>query len=171
MSPEEKQALVKTIRYVQAVPEVPVQAFANIEDVKSYVKNNPAKTVEVAVPACFELKEYWKCISASSGKGIEYCQNKSSCPLVADKEKLDKNFKDTIKTVYDWRSKYLHDLQLPPMKEITLYGLQHKGKYVNAQVSTTDFKPVFEGLIKKFFDNYQVAPAKKKFKPLKKIHK
>lgn len=165
LSVEEKQALIGTIRYVQVVPELPLQAFANLEDFKSYIKNNPAKTVEAALPACFEAKEYWKCITAAAnGKGICYCQGKVNCPIAVDKEKLDKCLKDTIKTVYDWRSKYLHDLQLPPVKETILYGVQYKGKIVKADLAITDFRQVFEGVVKRFFDNYQVTAVKKKAK-------
>ncbi len=160
MSPEEKQALIKSIRYLQAVPELSTQSFASAEDVKNYVKKNPAKTSEVALPACFELKEYWKCYANGAG----YCRDKSNCPIAADKEKLDKCFKDTVKTIYEWRSRFIHDLQLPPLRETAIYGVRYKGRYVVAELTTTDFKPVFEGLVKKFFDKYQVAPAKKKFK-------
>lgn len=165
MSSEEKQALIKTIKYLQTVPALSAQTFASAEDIKNYVKENPAKTIEAALPACFELREYWKCYNtAVNGSGQGYCRDKSHCPIVTDEAKLDKCFKDTIKTIYEWRSRFIHDLQLPPVREIALYGVQYKGKYAVAEVAISEFKPVFECLIKKFFDNYQVTPSKKKFK-------
>ncbi len=174
MSPKEKLALIKSIKYLQTVPELPSQKHSNIEskvvfvgeeDIKSYVKKNSDKTSEAALPACFELRQYWKCyVTASNGSGLGYCPDKSDCPLVTDKEKLDKCFKDTIKTIYEWRSRFIHDLQLPPARETALYGVRYKGQYTVAEVRTMEFKPVFEGLIKKFFDNYQATQQKKKHK-------
>jgi hypothetical protein len=164
MCPEEKQALIKSIKYLQAVPELSAQSFAGEEEIRSYVKKNPAKTTETALPACFELKEHWKCYTNGSVQG--YCRGKSSCPIMADKEKLDRCFKDTIKTIYDWRSGFIHDLKLPPLRETAVYGVRYRGKYVVAELSTAEFKPVFECLVKKFFDNYQVRTSKKKFKKL-----
>lgn len=165
MSPEEKQALIKSIKYMQTVPELSAQSFAGEEEIRRYVKENPAKATEAALPACFELKEYWKCYStAPNGSGQGYCHGKSNCPIMADKEKLDRCFKDSIKTIYDWRSGFIHDLKLPPLRETAIYGVRYRGRYVVAELSTAEFKPVFEGLVKKFFDHYQISLSKKKHK-------
>jgi hypothetical protein len=161
MNPAEKQALIQSIKYLQIVPELSAQTFASEDDIRSYFKKNP-KATEVALPACFELKEYWKCYSTGSSQG--YCKNQSNCPIKSDVAKLDKSFKDTVKTIYELRSRYIHDLQLPPFRETATYGLRYRGKYVTAELMTAEFKPVFEGFVKKFFDNYQVTPSKKKHK-------
>jgi len=168
LSPKEKQSFIKSIKYLQTVPELPTHEskviFANEEEIKKYVKRNYEKTSHIALPACFELIQYWKCYStATNGVGVGYC-DKSDCPIAADKGKLDKCFKDTIKTIYEWRSKFIHDLQLPPVRENALYGVRYKGQYSVAELTTTEFKPVFENLIKKFFDNYQITLSKKKNK-------
>lgn len=165
MSPTEKYAVITCIKYLQTVPDVPIRKEsgslpANEEAIKDYVKKNSAKTIEVALPACFEPKEYWRCLTSQG-----YCCDKTRCPVVADKERLDKCFKETIKTVYEWRSLSIHDLKVPPQREPLVYGVRYKGKYVPVELTTTEFKPAFEGFIKRFFDNYQIPPAKKKFKP------
>ncbi len=169
MTPEEKMVLIKSIKYVQTVPELPTQeskaTFAGDEDVKSYVKKNAEKTSEAALPTCFDIRQYWKCYAtAPNGSCLGYCRDNSKCQIASDKEKLDKCFKDTIKTIYEWRSRFTHDLQLPPLRETVLYGVRYRGQYAVAEVTTTEFKPVFEELIKKFFDNYQVTQQKKKHK-------
>jgi hypothetical protein len=164
MSPEEKYAVVRCIKYVQTVPDVPIQKEsgslpANEAAIKEYVKKNSAKTVEVALPACFDPKEYWRCLTSQG-----YCCDKTKCPMVADKEKFDRGFKETVKTVYEWRNLAIHDLKVPPQLEGRIYGLRYKGKYVPVELATTELKPVFEGFIKRFFDKYQLPPAKIKFR-------
>jgi hypothetical protein len=185
MSTEEKRTLIKSIKYMQKVPELPPKKLSNIEssasfeeiqkkiqksieadqkvtfaseeDVRSYVKKNCSKTAWEALPVCFEPKEYWKCYAIEfDGRGHGYCRFKYDCALLTDKEKLDKYFKNTVKTIYEWRSKFVHDVQLPPVRETAIYGGRHKGKYVIVELTTTDFKPVFERLVKKFFDKFQV---------------
>jgi hypothetical protein len=165
MTYEEKYTVITCIRYLQAVPDVPIRKESgslppNEEAIKDYVKKNSAKTVEVALPACFEPKEYWRCLTSQG-----YCCDKTRCPVAADKEKLDRCFKDTIRTVYEWRNLSIHDLKVPPPLDTNFYGLRYKGKYVPVELTTAELKPVFEGFIKRFFDKYQIPPAKRKFKP------
>jgi hypothetical protein len=164
LSPEEKYTVITCIRYLQAVPDVPTQKEsgslpANEAAIKDYVKKNSAKTTEVALPACFDPREYWRCLTSQG-----YCCDKIRCPMVADKEKLDRCFKETIKTVYEWRNLSIHDLKVPPPLDTDFYGVRYKGKYVPAKLTTAELKPVFEGLIKRFFDNYQNTPIKKKYR-------
>ena len=185
MTPTEKQTIIKSIKYFQKVPELPpskmpkmqpsisfdemrkkmeqlVQedlrvTFENEEDVKRYVKENGSKTVWEALPVCFDNEQYWKCYAIEyDGHGHGYCRYKYDCSLLSDEEKLDECFRATVKTIYDWRSKFVHDVQLPPVRETAIYGTLHKGKYVIVELTTTDFKPVFERLVKKFFDKFQV---------------
>jgi len=159
MTPEEKLVLIKTIKYLKVAPELPARNFKDEEDIKSYVKSNSEKTKQAGLPSCFELRQYWKCYAKTSAQG--YCADKSSCPLAADKDKLDKCFKDTIKTVYDWRSRFIHDLELPPVKEGVFYGVHYRGSLVVAEFRVAEFKPIFEGLIKRFFDQYQIVHSRK----------
>ena len=185
MSAEEKRALIMSIKYLQKVPDLPPHkipdpkpntsfedikkrveqaiqedqkiTFKNEEDVKRYVKQNGSKTVWEALPVCYNNKEYWKCYAVEyDGHGHGYCRFKYDCALLSDKQKLDESFKVTVKTIYEWRSKFVHDVQLPPVRETAIYGGRHKDKYVIVELTTTDFKPVFERLVKKFFDKFQV---------------
>lgn len=182
MSAEEKQALIKSIKYLQKVPDLPPHespnpkpntsfedfrkqaiqedqkiTFKNEEEVKRYVKQNRSKTVWEALPVCYNNKEYWNCYAVEyDGHGHGYCRFKYDCALLSDKQKLDESFKVTVKTIYEWRSKFVHDVQLPPIRETATYGARNKGKYVIVELTTTDFKPVFERLVKKFFDKFQV---------------
>lgn len=142
MRTEEKLVLIRSICYMQA-------------------NNCSDSTVESALPACFDQRKPEKCLSEQG-----CCTNKTSCPLAADEAKLDKYFKETIKTIYEWRSQYSHDAQLPPLREPLLYGVLYRGKKVTVAVSVTELKPVFEQLIKRFFDKYQIMPTKKKQKKL-----
>ena len=173
MSPEDKQALIKSIKYMQAIPEVSTRKsfeeskvpLPREKDNRVGVNQNCAKTPEIVLPACFENKKCWLCDETTSDrKTLVYCCDKLSCPLLIDQEKLDKCFKDTLKTIYEWRSKFIHDLFLPTINENVIYGLRYKGKYVIVELPTTNFKKVFEGVVKKFFDNYQVTHPKKKYK-------
>jgi hypothetical protein len=162
MTPQEKYAMVTCIKYLQTVPDVPISKEsgslpANEAAIKEYVKKNSAKTVEVALPACFEPKEYWRCLTSQG-----YCCDKTQCPMLGDKEKLDKCFKETVKTVYEWRSLSIHDLKVPPLREPLVYGMRYKGKFVPVELAVTELKPVFEGFIKRFFDKYQVSSSKKR---------
>ncbi len=177
-SPEEKQAFIKSIRYYQKVPDLPSNkkgieddqkiTFETQDDVKRYAKQNDSKTTLEALPACYDNDRFWKCYAIDgSGYGQGYCSVKYDCALLTDEHKLDKCFKETVKTIYDWRSKFVHDVQLPPIREIAIYGTNYKDKYI-VELATIDFKTVFERLIKKFFDKFQLTPdlnrrTKKKF--------
>jgi hypothetical protein len=141
----------------QSIQEDQKITFKNEEDVKRYVKQNGSKTVWEALPVCYDNKKYLKCYAIEyDGHGHGYCRFKYDCALLSDKQKLDENFKVTVKTIYEWRSKFVHDVELPPVRETAIYGTHHKGKYVIVELTTTDFKPVFERLVKKFFDKFQV---------------
>ncbi|MCW4017955.1 MAG: hypothetical protein NWF00_04660 [Candidatus Bathyarchaeota archaeon] len=182
MSPEEKRALVKSILYMQKVPELPSEKlknkesstnhnhneergqasteqthkaiFKNQEDVKRYVKQNGSNTTWEALPACYEENRYWNCYATDcSGRGVGYCRFENDCALLADEKRLDKCFKATVKTIYDWRSKFVHDVQLPPIGKTTIYdGTSYKKRDVVAELTITEFEPVFERLVKKVFD-------------------
>jgi len=186
MSAEEKRALIKSIKYPQKVPELPPNKMPNIEanrncedtlktwykvvednqkiifktqeDFKSYFKQNGSKTALEALPVCYDKDRFWNCYAVDSfGHGQGYCRFKHDCALLTNEQKLDKSFKETVKTIYEWRSKFVHDVQLPPVKETTISVAIYKGKYVIVELATTDFKTVFERLVKKFFDKFQIT--------------
>lgn len=162
---EDKQTLICTIKYPQATPDLINQIFTSKEEIKNYVKNNPDKTTVTILPGCFKPREYWKCLSIRPDGSIKgYCCDKANCPIRADESKLDKCFKETVKSIYEFRNKFIHDLQLPPIGNSVLYEVQNKGKYTTAELTATEIKPVIEGLIKKFFDNYQLSIKTKKDK-------
>ena len=184
MNEQEKIALIKSIKYMQKVPDLPpfkmpqmepntsfedmekkIQelhaqsesiTFQNEEDLRTYVIQNSSKMVWEALPICYDNAEYWDCYAIDyGGHGNGYCHFKNDCALLSDKEKLDKNFRNTVKTIYDWRSKFVHDAQLPPVKETAIYGTHYKNKYAIIELTTTDFKPIFERIVKRFFDKFQ----------------
>jgi len=68
---------------------------------------------------------------------------------------LDEYFRETIKTIYDWRSKFVHGERLPPISEVALRGDIYKRKPVIIELTTTRLKTVFERMLKKYFDKYQ----------------
>jgi hypothetical protein len=170
MSPNEKQTLIKSIRYIQKVPNLPTTnkttitqpehnqqiTFTSQEELKEYIKQNSTQTTLHALPICYEKNRPWNCYTINNSQQNQgYCQNKNDCTLISDVHKLDKCLKDTIKTLHDWQTKFIHDAQLPPTKELSIYGETiSKDKYL-ATLSTTQFKTVFEQLVKKFFDKYQ----------------
>lgn len=185
MDAPEKQALIKSIKFMREVPELPPFkmpepepkvdfdemwkrmesltqdsrriTFENEEAVKEFVKQNDSKKVWEALPVCFDDKQYWKCYAVEfDGSGHGYCRFKYDCALLTDEKKLEEYFRATVKTVYEWRSKFVHDVELPPVRESAIFGTVYKNKYVIVELTTTDFKPIFERLVKRFFDNFQV---------------
>lgn len=155
MTKEEQIQLINTIRYSTKVFELPTkkidskepnnlqEVFENWEhafeeeqqlifktddDIKNYVKQNKVKTVEEFLPICFNEKEYWKCYSTDPyGHGQGYCRYNYDCPLPIDRELLDDRLKKTIQTIYDWRSKFVHQMILPPIRETASLSSYYKG--------------------------------------------
>jgi hypothetical protein len=184
MNPEEKRELIKSIRYFQKIPNLPPKKMPEVkpnaslediektihkqiedeqeiifktkEDIENYVKNNEFGTTLEALPICFDSNRFWNCYAIDGfGHGQGFCRFKYDCTLLTNLQKLDKCFKETVRTIYDWRSKFVHDAKLPPVRETAINGTIYKGKYVVVELTTSDFKKVFEKLVKKFFDKFQ----------------
>jgi len=133
-------------------------SFKTDEDVKNYVKLNDFKTTWEALPICFDEKHYWKCYNREPygrGRGLGYCHHNYYCPLIRDENMLEECFRETIKTIYDWRSKFVHGERLPPISEVAMIGDVYKKKSVIVELTTTKLKPIFEKMLKRFFDQYQ----------------
>ena len=74
---------------------------------------------------------------------------------MSDKDMLDEVFKETIKTLYDWRSEFVHGERLPPITEFaSLYDL-YDGKPIIVELTTSQLRPIFEAMVKRYFDAQQ----------------
>lgn len=107
------------------------------------------------MPICFNEKEYWKCYSTDPyGHGQGYCRYNYDCPLPIDRELLDDRLKKTIQTIYDWRSKFVHQMILPPIRETASLSSYYKGKPIIVELTIKDFRPVFEEILKRYFKRF-----------------
>lgn len=131
-------------------------SFMTDEDVKNYVKSSDVKMTRAALPECFDEKHYWKCYSRDhSGRGIGYCHYDHYCPLIRDEKMIEEHFRKTVKIIYDWRSKFVHEATLPPIREVATLGTIYKKKHMVDTLTTTKLRPVFERMLKRYFDQYQ----------------
>lgn len=130
--------------------------FKTDEDVKAYVKSRNFKKTREALPICFDEEHYWKCYGRHFyGQGIGYCYQVHECRLISEKDLLEKCFVKTVKTIYDWRSMFVHEAKLPPIREVAMLGEIYKGKSIIVELTTTKLKPVFEKMLKRYFDQHQ----------------
>jgi hypothetical protein len=135
--------------------------FETDEDVKKYVIRNNSKTTWEALPICFDKKEHWKCYSRNPyGQGLGYCHYNYFCNLYKDEELLDKCFDKTVKTLYDWRSEFVHNAKIPPINETAIHGGIYKKKSIIVELTTKELKPVFEKMLKRYFDQHQKINSK-----------
>lgn len=135
-------------------------SFKTDEDVKNHVRNHNSEMTWAALPICFDEKHYWKCYARDSfGRGLGFCFYVRHCSLTHDERMLNEHFEKTVKTIYDWRSKFVHEARLPPIGEVAMIAsVYKKGKKflpVMIQLTTTKLKPVFERMLKRHFDQYQ----------------
>lgn len=185
LNKEEKIEFIKSIRYPRKVPELPPShiettegktreeferifekwekrlgeeqqiSFSTDEDVRNYVKNNNFKMTWEALPICFDQEHYWKCHNRDFyGHGLGYCRY-HHCPLIEDGKMIEECFRKTVSFVYDWRSKFVHGERLPPILEISMVGDVYEKKQVIIELTTTKLKPLFEKMLKRYFDKYQ----------------
>ena len=153
-TPEEAEKILK--EWTEMVEEENLLSLKTDEDVRKYVKNNNFRMAWEALPLCFDKKHYWKCYSRTpDGRGIGYCRYNLYCPLIRNENMLEEYFRETIKTLYDWRSKFVHGERLPPISEVALRGDVYKRKSVVIELTTTRLKTVFERMLKRYFDKYQ----------------
>jgi len=153
-TPEEANRIFE--EWNKTIEEERQLSFKTDEDVKNYVKNRNFKKTWEPLPVCFDMNHYWKCYSRNPyGQGIGYCHYNFYCPLVHDEDMLKECFRKTVATVYDWRSKFVHEARLPPIKEVAMLGGIYKKKSIIVELTTTKLKPVFERMLKRYFDQYQ----------------
>jgi hypothetical protein len=186
MKKGEKIELVKSVKFMLKVPELPPAQIPNYqgkkaeevekmskdwrqklneeqqirfgtdEDVKKYVIQNRSKLTWDALPICFNKHEYWKCYSRNPyGQGLGYCRYNYFCKLGKDECFLDKCLEKTIKILYDWRSGFVHNTKIPPINETAMHGGIYKKKSIIVDLTTSELKPVFERMLKIYFDQYQ----------------
>jgi len=185
---DEKIEFIRSIRYPVRVPDLPPRlpdigritkanleehfqeiqkegylVFETDEDLKRYVEEKDLKIVPQALPDCFDKQHYWKCYSRDSyGHGYGYCHFslfEVHCRLVQDERLLDRYFEKTVKTIYDWRSEFVHDAHLPPIGEIAdavLDFYERKKKCVVVEINTRKLRPTFARIFKRYFDSFQV---------------
>jgi len=131
------------------------------EDIKAYVENNNYKTTFEALPICFDNEKYWECYATRHGQGLGYCYQVYDCRLVRDQDKfqektlLDECFEKTVRTLYDWRRKFVHEAKLPPIREVANVGGRYKKNFIIVELTTTELKPVFEKMLKRYFKHHQ----------------
>ncbi|MCJ7632676.1 hypothetical protein MUP77_09840 [Candidatus Bathyarchaeota archaeon] len=65
---------------------------------------------------------------------------------------LDKCFEDTIRTIYDWRSKLVHGERLPPVTEIAMVSDIYENEPIIVTLTISELKPLFERMITRYFD-------------------
>jgi len=130
--------------------------FKTDEDVKNYVKSSNLNKTNRALPVCFDEEHYWKCYSRDPyGRGIGYCHYHHFCPLIRDEKMLNEYFKETLETIYDWRSKFVHEAKLPPIREVASLGTIYEKRSIIVNLTTTKLKPTFERMLKRYFDQFQ----------------
>lgn len=130
--------------------------FENEDDIKAYVVANNNKLTYDALPICFDRKNYWKCYSTDFyGHGKGYCRYANECKLNEDKT-LKRILNKTVNTLYDWRSMFVHNAEQPPIREKAILGGIYKKKQIITELTTTELKPLFEKMLKRFFDSHQM---------------
>lgn len=182
LNKEEKIEFVKSIKYLIKAPELPPKHMGSIEgktiektfanwretiekenqilfttdeDVKKYVENS-SKTTWEALPICFDEEQYWKCYSIDSyGHGLGYCRYECYCPVIHDERLLNRCFNKIVKTIYDWRSAFVHKIRIPPIREVATIGDFYENKHMVVELTTTKLKPIFEKMLKRYFDQFQ----------------
>lgn len=109
-----------------------------------------------ALPICFDEKNLLQCYSRDFyGQGQGYCHYNYLCRLDKDAKVLDECFKETVRTVYDWRSKFVHDMKIPPIRETSMLSDFYNNKSVIIELTTKELKPIFERMLKRYFDQFQ----------------
>ena len=68
---------------------------------------------------------------------------------------LDKHSNKTVKTICEWHSKFVHEIRLPPIRETASIVDFYENESVMVEPTTKEFRPVFEKMLKRYFDQYQ----------------
>ncbi|MCW4005250.1 MAG: hypothetical protein NWF04_01425 [Candidatus Bathyarchaeota archaeon] len=184
LTKEEKIEVVKSIRYVFKVFELPPKSFDNSggkkeiaeildkweevvnkkqeisfqsdQDIFDYIEKNDNKKTYKVLPICFNEERFLECYSRDIyGRGKGYCNYNHLCKLGKDSKILNDCFVQTVKTIYDWRSKFVHNMKIPPIRETSMVSDSYDNKLVLVELTTKSLKPVFERMIKRYFDQFQ----------------
>jgi hypothetical protein len=129
--------------------------FQSDDDVLEYIKKNKNRKSWEALPICFDKNDFLQCYSIDFyGHGKGYCRYNYICKLDKDEKILDEYFRKTVKTIYDWRSKFVHNMKIPPISETAMRGDVYKNKSVIVELTTKELKPIFEKMIIRYFDGF-----------------
>ena len=177
----DKFNFIRSIRYMKKVPDLPPR-FPKIEDIKTYadidvafqeimreqyefskvenieqhIKDHKIETIYAAFPICFDEQDYLKCYSRDFyGNALGFCHyNGANCPLIDNEELINKYFERTIKTIYEWRSKFVHGDRYHPISEFASLGDFYEGEHIFVELTTHELKPIFEKMVKRYFDRF-----------------
>ena len=126
------------------------------QDVFDYIKNNGDKKSWEALPICYNEQNFLDCYGRDYfGQGQGYCRYNYLCRLDKDQKLLNDCFVQTVKTIYDWRSKFVHDMRIPPIRETAILGDFYDDRMIMVELTTKELKPVFERMLKRYFDQFQ----------------
>ena len=150
-------------KYFQEIEKERYILFKSDEDIRKYVQRKSLKSIHHPLPDCFDEEHYWKCYSRDlNGQGYGYCHYSlfaGHCRLLQDEALLDAYFRKAVQTFYDWRSEFVHDARLPPIREITdivLDFYKRKKKHVIVEINIKKLRPTFENMFRRYFDAYKV---------------
>jgi hypothetical protein len=141
--------------------EIQKHNLDSVENIKKYVADNNFKMTKEALPICFDKIDYWNCFQWDpSGTGVGFCHHKYKCKLKSNEEFLDECFKKIVQVIYNWRNQFVHEAQIPPITEIAICGGIYRKKKSSEKrivvlLTTQELKPVFERMVKKYFNQYQ----------------
>lgn len=151
-----EQALACLDQWEKQVKKEQQIVFKTEEDIKNYVKIQNNKQVIRALPICFNENEYWTCYGKSYyGQPFGYCLHVYDCRLFDQKQFRDKCLRKIIKMIYNWRSIFVHEAKQPPIRETVMLGGTYKKRNVIVELTTAELKPLFERMLKKYFNQYQ----------------
>jgi len=180
LTPQEKIEFIKSIRFTKRVPDLPPRMpdidkittkgevddffkhekeeqieLKKVTDIRKYIENKKIQDTFRALPLCFDEDAPLRCYDIGFLRGgVGYCHyNYIDCKLLTDEDVLNDCFKEIIKTIYKWRSEYVHGERLPPIRELMALGDIYNGKLIYVELTTSNLKPIFERMVKRYFDS------------------
>jgi hypothetical protein len=130
--------------------------FESKQALLDYIEKNDNKKAWEALPICFDAEKFLECYSTDyQGHGQGYCYFNYNCKLDNDIEILDQCFRKTVRTIYEWRSNFVHNMELPPIKETAVNSTYYDDKMILIELTTQELKPIFERMLKRYFDQFQ----------------
>jgi hypothetical protein len=145
--------------WVEAFEKEQKLTFETKQALLDYIEKNGGKKAWEALPICFVAEKFLECYSTDyQGHGQGYCYFNINCKLDNDVEVLDQCFSKTIKTIYEWRSNFVHNMTIPPIKETAMNSTYYDDKMILVELTTSELKPIFERMLKRYFDQFQKKP-------------